>query len=376
MQVYAVQDGGLSGVWSVDAGKLFLGVNWDGAAVEATEIRSTRPLAAQVLKGRTSAQVLQIVPLLFSVCVRAQGAAAGAAMQAAQQTSAATGAIERAIVCEAMQEHLWRVLLDWPKLLGLERQEQRFAGWYALLRKVAAGETGMEVFLQEFERDALAMPAAEWGVMKSYAELRAWWQCTESPLARTLAKLAELGQDRQGVNESRLLPAWSAAGAQRACAGRWDAAFAARPVWQGAAAETGAWTYHADKPLLRDAWRQSGSKALVRLLARVLDMVEMACGDNAARLDAAGPAAGEGVAVVRTARGLLLHRVRFVGDKVADYMIVAPTEWNFHPAGAFAQDMRGLEERDGGMLEYLTQIEALSLDPCVAYEVEIRNPDA
>lgn len=361
----------------VDAGKLILGVTWDGEKVGATDIRSTRPLAAQVLKGKTPAQVLQIVPLLFSVCGRAQGAAASAALQAAQQTGAgATGAMERTIVCEAMQEHLWRVLLDWPKLLGLARQEQRFAGWYALLRKIGAGETGMEVFMREFEHDALGMPAAAWRGMASHAGLQAWWQRTESPLARTLAKLAELGQDRQGVNESRLLPAWSAAGAQRACAERWDAAFAASPVWLGTAAETGAWAYHADKPLLRDAWRQGGSKALVRLLARVMDMVEMACGDSASRLDAASPAAGEGIAVVRTARGLLLHRVRLAADKVADYMIVAPTEWNFHPAGAFAQDMRGLEEHDGGLLAYRAQIEALSLDPCVAYEVEIRNSDA
>ena len=60
-------------------------------------------------------------------------------------------------------------------------------------------------------------------------------------------------------------------------------------------------------------------------------------------------------------------------SKVTDYVIVAPTEWNFHPDGAFAQDMRGLEERDAERLQQLAHIEALSLDPCVAYEVEMRN---
>jgi Ni,Fe-hydrogenase I large subunit len=149
--------------------------------------------------------------------------------------------------------------------------------------------------------------------------------------------------------------------------------FAARPEWLGAAAETGAWSYHADHALLRDVWRQSGSRVLTRLLARVLDTVEMASGKNTLRLDAVSPAADEGVAVVHTARGLLLHHVQLAAGKVAAYTIVAPTEWNFHPSGAFAQDLRGMQINDAERVKQLAQISALSLDPCVAYEVEIRN---
>jgi hypothetical protein len=68
---------------------------------------------------------------------------------------------------------------------------------------------------------------------------------------------------------------------------------------------------------------------------------------------------------------LVLHHVKLDGDHVADYHIVAPTEWNFHPAGAFAQDLCGVAEHDGGLLEYRAQIEVMSLYPCVAYEIEI-----
>jgi hypothetical protein len=357
----------------MDAGSLSLGVMWDGLAVAATDIRSTRPLAAQLLKGRTPSQALQVVPLLFSVCGRAQGAAAGAALLAAQAPDMSVPAsLERAVACEAVQEHLWRMLLNWPELLGLEQQEQRFAGWYALLRDIAAGAAGMETFRREFERDALGVPLSVWRELDSIAALQAWWRETDSPLASLLATLAELEQGASAAGAGRLLPAWTAREAQQACAGRWDAAFAARPEWQGAAAETGAWAYHADSPLLSDVG-QGRSKAMTRLVARVADVVALAGGDHAPRLDAASPAPGEGIAVVRTARGLLLHRVLLAAETVTDYVIVAPTEWNFHPDGAFAQGMRGLQEHDGGMLEYRAQIEALSLDPCVAYEVEIRD---
>jgi uptake hydrogenase large subunit len=358
----------------VDVGKLTLGILWNGDSVSATDIRSTRPMAAPILKGKTPAQVMQVVPLLFSVCGRAQGAAANAAMHAAQQAAwTEVAAVEREIACEAVQEHLWRVMLDWPKLLGLATREPQFAGWYAMLCKISAGDVEMAVLLHEFERDGLATSLAEWSGLNSYQALQTWWRETDSPVAQLLAKLSEREHGRYGVREIRLLPAWSAADAQHACAGRWDAAFSARPDWQGVAAETGAWTYFSDSPLLRDVWRQSGSKALTRLLARILDVVALASGSAAPRLDVASPSKGEGIAVVRTARGLLMHHVNIAAEKVADYVIVAPTEWNFHPGGAFAQDLRGLQERDAERLKQLAHIEALSLDPCVAYEIEVHH---
>ena len=361
----------------MDAGKLTLGVVWDGESVVATEITSTRPMAAQVLKGKTPTQVVQIVPLLFSVCGRAQGAAASVALLAAmREESPAVAAMERSIVCEALQEHLWRMMLDWPDLLGIPQDDKQFARWFAMLRSIGMGEAELAGFRHEFERDALGMTTAEWRKMTTYAGVQAWWRKSESVLARVLSKLDGLQQSRNTRNEARLLPAWSAAEALQACTGKWDVRFAARPEWLGAAAETGALSYHADSPLLRDVWQQSGSKALTRVLARLLDMVELAGGTAAPRLSMASPAVDEGVAAVRTARGLLLHRVRLDGDLVADYQIIAPTEWNFHPAGPFAQDLCSLAEHDGGLLEFRAQIEVMSLDPCVVYEVEIRNPHA
>ncbi|MGC2165133.1 MAG: nickel-dependent hydrogenase large subunit [Gallionella sp.] len=357
-----------------DVGKLALGVTWNGDRVSATEIRSTRPMVSQLLKGKPPAQVLQIVPLLFSVCGKAQGAATGAALQAAQHGTAAISNAELArIVCEVLQEHLWRLLLDWPKLLGLPQQENDFRHWHALLRKISRGEVEMAVFLGEFERLCLTMMAADWRMLSDDQSLRNWLSAGQSPLARLLSTLNTLELRGRGMRAPRLLPAWSAVEAQQACAGNWDAAYAARPHWRGAAAETGAWSYYADSPLLRDVWRRSESKVLARLLARTIDVVALAQGDYAGRLDAGSPAAGEGIAVVRTARGLLLHRVRLEADRVADYTVIAPTEWNFHPEGAFAQDMRGHAAQNVEGLKQFANFEAMSLDPCVTYEVDIRN---
>ena len=342
----------------VDVGKLTLVVIRDGYSVSATQIRSTRPMAAQILKGKTPEQVLQIVPLLFSVCGRAQGAAASAALQAAQQGKlAASATVERTIVCEAMQEHLWRVMLDWSKLLGLPQQEQRFTAWYSMLRKIGAGETDMPVFLSEFERDGLGMPLAEWRSLDSYHALQIWFSKAHSPMAQLLFKLDELKHDKPAQNSSRLLPAWTAAEAQKACAGKWNAGFSARPEWLGDAAETGAWTYFADNHLLLDVRKQGRSNALIRLLARVMDVVELASGCAAPRLDVTSPAAGEGISVVRTARGLLMHHVLSGGGNCAGICncgadgMELPSAWRFH-------ELRGLVEMDTGHLQQMANIEA------------------
>lgn len=333
-------------------------------------------MAAQLLKGKSPAQVLQIVPLLFSVCGRAQGAAAGAALQAAQHgTAEPTRAELDRIACEAIQEHLWRLLLDWPRLLGLLQQEADFRRWYAMLSRISKGEAEMEIFLHEFEISSLGLTAEECRMLDNDQILDDWINSVHSPLAKLLSTLASVAAGERGMQSNRLLPAWSALEAQQACAGNWDAAFAVRPQWQGTAAETGVWSYYADHRLMSAAWQRFRSKVLMRVLARVIDIIALAQGEYAARLDVSSPAPDQGVAAVRTARGLLLHRVRLEQDRVADYTIVAPTEWNFHPEGAFAQDMSGQKAQDVEGLKQSAMIAALSLDPCVAYEIEITPGD-
>ncbi|MCK9355286.1 MAG: nickel-dependent hydrogenase large subunit [Gallionella sp.] len=340
-------------------------MTWDGASVGSVDVRSTRPQASVLLKGKTPAQVMQLVPLLFSVCGHAQGAAAESALRAARQIDPGDAqALDRKIRSEVLQEHLWRMLLDWPKALGLPQQEKLFMHWHAMLRRIASGDAGTTRLRLEFERDWLGVALADW---RELDDVRAWWRSTQSPAARLLAALDEQACCMR--NTSALLSAWSAAQAQIACAGRWSTAFAAAPDDRGGAAETGAWSYHADHRMLGERY----SNASKRLLARLIDTVKLLDENAAPRLDAIAPAAGEGIAVARTARGLLMHHVQLEAERVTEYSIVAPTEWNFHPGGAFVQDMVGLEERDEASLRRRAHIAALSLDPCVAFEIEVRH---
>ena len=108
-----------------------------------------------------------------------------------------------------------------------------------------------------------------------------------------------------------------------------------------------------------------------RLAARLLDSIEPA-GGSTRPLDfgAAATGADAAIAWVQTARGLLVHRVRLAGDRIAGYRIVAPTEWNFHPRGAFASGASGLDASDASALEADVRRLVASLDPCVGVRYE------
>ncbi len=67
---------------------------------------------------------------------------------------------------------------------------------------------------------------------------------------------------------------------------------------------------------------------------------------------------------------MLLHRARLDGQRVVEYQIVAPTEWNFHPAGALVSGLTDLEADDETQIIGLARLAAHALDPCVAFRIE------
>jgi Ni,Fe-hydrogenase I large subunit len=78
-----------------------------------------------------------------------------------------------------------------------------------------------------------------------------------------------------------------------------------------------------------------------------------------------------GIAQVEAVRGRLVHGIEQENGLVRRYVIVAPTEWNFHPQGAA---MRGLaaiaaSRRDGW--QQIADLFIATVDPCVGYELRV-----
>ena len=81
--------------------------------------------------------------------------------------------------------------------------------------------------------------------------------------------------------------------------------------------------------------------------------------------------AGTGIGQVEAARGHLVHRVVLDDGWVRRYQILAPTEWNFHPAGVVARGLGGLVDSDEPTLRRQAALLINAMDPCVGYDLRV-----
>lgn len=319
----------------IDPGCIRLHLDCAGGRINKVSVVSERPAIAQQLRGRIADEAVHLVPLLFALCGKAQGRAATLALAAARGKESVAH-LDPMIEQEVLREHLWRWLLDLPAMQGEAPLREEFI---AANRWIAMGQ-----------REVLAELLCD---------------------RRLLAMIARLedATDETDILEAtpRLLPTL---GAQASLAQwpRLDANFCQTPHWQGRAAETGALARCRDRG-------NAGLRAFAaRWLARLDELRDWA--GNASRVGAGGTASaapvesGRGRALVETARGMLMHEIVLDGDRVADYFIVAPTEWNFHPQGPLPDWLTGREASDREAVRGFVARAVAALDPCVRWELE------
>lgn len=108
-----------------DAGRVRLRLLTQGDAIAAVDVSCERPDVAAALAGRPADEAVALVPLIYSLCGQAQGIAARAALAAARGASTAPH-VDARVAAEAAREHAWKLLVDWPTLLGLPPDEALF----------------------------------------------------------------------------------------------------------------------------------------------------------------------------------------------------------------------------------------------------------
>ncbi len=364
-----------------EAGKLSLSIIWDGNVVLGVKVKSTRPQAYRILKGGLPDNVVRLIPTLFSVCGKAQQAAAIAAVSAAQGCILQKNiTLERNVACEAMQEHLWRLLLDWPKLLGLQQGQQQFVRWHGALNAIAAGQGDAVNLLADLRQVLLGMTDAEWKQLDSYAKWVEWQNRGQGLLAPVFANLDCKENESNFVVEPSicaLMTTWNASDVWKFYSGHFDHEFAAMPQYDGKPLETGELAHNQHTPLIQDVLRKHPGRLLARVIARLVDLLDSAealAHENISnRVQSIAAADSTGLSLVKTARGMLMHYVRIGVGRVAEYLTIAPTEWNFHPQGALVTGLTGLKENDVERLMDTVKTYVLSLDPCVEYEIEIAH---
>ncbi len=378
-------------------GELLVCLDWDGARVRNVAVKSTRPLvASRILTGKTAVDAAATIPLLYSICGGAQGAAAACAMAAAGAAGFAADVPERntGIVVEALQEGFWHLLIGWPNAMGSDPQVTPVTAARYLIATSTRKSDGSDLLgdrdamralaarLSELSTKALfGIDANAWLALADVAALQAWADRGATTPARLLAHMLS-GAATAPHAQSLLMPEPRREQLLRVvapdlCA---DPQFAHAPTWAGQAVETSALSRMHEHPLVAAVDRTYGHVALTRAVARMAEIAEL-LGELAGTRSSRDPARaqsiplrpGDGLGAVQTARGLLLHRVRLHEECVVEYQIVAPTEWNFHPDGALVRSLTDLPAAGEAEALRLAKLAAHTLDPCVACRVEIAH---
>lgn len=325
-------------VQNLDPGRVRVRLTCEGGRVSAIQVSSERPDVARLLRGRAADQAMQVIPSLFALCGEAQTRAAALALAAARGEGCPVQ-MDSAVQREALREHLWRCLLDLPILLGEAALHREFV---SAVKCVTDGKRG---------------------------DLRA---LLASPPVGALCEMLRQGGGPPS-SAPHVLPPLDAKNSLAEWP-RLSAEFCRRPNWRGKAAETGAIARQMSVVHQAPTGEEPVTLLSTRWLARFDELLDWTTGNLRAgaigTVSAAPVAPGVGRAIVETARGMLMHEITLHGDRIADYLIAAPTEWNCHPQGAMADHLLGQDAVDRDALRRHVTKTVAALDPCVPFELE------
>jgi hypothetical protein len=336
-------------------------------------------LLDKLTTGRHAALLPDIIASVFTLCADAQRSTSRRAIKAAlgsADSAAEHRRDELAIGLHTAREHLQRLALDLPGLAPVAGAATASPQWLRdapvmALPPAAANETTLRAIAVALpgwlERRLFGMPPEAWlegWQREGAAWLASWCQGRDQPFAAWLDAVRGEAQTiawpcraldalHDGADGMHVLATAVAA----------DRNFAERPLWHALPAETAPWTRRGRVAPVRSAWDRLG--------ARLADLAQIATGVPLT-LGSLALGAGEGIAWTEMSRGLLVHWVRLDGQsadpastRAQRYQVLAPTEWNFHPHGAFASWLR-----ESAPSAARVRLAAATLDPCVAFAIE------
>lgn len=361
------------------AGVIRIDVTVSRALACSVAVKANRPQGlTRMFVGRRPEEAPVLAGQVFSLCSFSQSVAARLAVLNAADLPMGDDERRRAaagLLAERIFESLRALILHWP--VSMPEPLTAAAGKH--LREALAASQAIiaEVKAKDVDRQRLAAAAARLSGAATGLGIPAQGSI---PLAGTAcaAILGDAASDHAfaGRRPDRLTIADDAEVVARLCD---EADYAALPHLSGRIAETGAYS----RPGGADGNRQSSHLA-DRFLARTGDvgrclealhaLVEAGEQDWALLADS-GPSPGAGgYGAVECARGRLYHQAELGADgRLSAYRILAPTEWNFHPAGPFVETVLSSRIGTGEMAVRSVSRLAVLFDPCVAFEVDVRE---
>lgn len=333
-------------------------------------IVGTRPVVhahtlVRVLRGQTGPALVRTMGSLFNLCAHAHQRVAALAINAA--CSAITPLPVASLMQHRLQtvrDHLRSMALDWPArlMLGSVPSRRLLALASSPVLQGGSNQTTAQQATQALAQLQLDLKATHHPLYPSPLPALSEWTALAERLQPPMAKLDVLNPDAQ----------LQTTGLRALAHAMTDPDFVQCPTWHGQCAETGAWTrlrHHATgQPVDNSAWSRLASRwQEVWDIAGAPALTDAADQDTLLSSGALALGGQCSIAWCEMARGLLLHWVKM--DElgcVADYRVLAPTEWNFHPQGALAVALSALQADDVRAAQCL----AAAFDACVPCRID------
>jgi Ni,Fe-hydrogenase I large subunit len=388
------------------AGRLDIDLTCRSGLSASARIAPRRPHGVtRMFRGRRPAEIAGLVPLVFSVCGMAQGVASATACERALgiATFPETGRMRAILVlAETAREHLLRVVMDWPRctavtadpaalrrVMGLDQHFRRaiagggtvFEPGGVIACDIASIGSAIADLGDLLEAVVFGEPAQTWLARSTLADLGDWARAGTLPAQLLLQQTLRADALQIGSVSIDAVPDIDVADLVDTLFGGAAAQFIALPTWDGRPRETTALSRQAGHPLVQALGDRHGHGIGARLIARLVELaglpgrmtavVEAISGEREGDEAVDGSGNGVGIACSEAARGRLIHGVEVRHGLVEHYSIVAPTEWNFHPAGAAAKALSliaGSGRRDA---RDLADLMIGAFDPCVEYSLAV-----
>ena len=368
------------------------------------EISSSRPVqASKVMIGKTAEEVLQLLPLMYNVCGVAQARTSLKAIHnklAIAEKRNEQAARDMLVLVENAREHLFRILVDWPTLFKLAHDKTQLPLLGRLIKefKQALFQNGdafslhsqlqvesplITQLIAQLE-DALQQaifhqPTEQWLQINDIDTLYNWSKGYDSTATNSLSIICDHGWTSQGfsrldslpeLDDSQLMQRFNDSAAEQ---------FIALPEWDGQRYETTTLSRQMDQPLIQSLAQEFHNTLITRWVARLLELARIpgqlrelqAIAESSDAMVTEAQSANTGLAQTEAARGRLIHHVEIDNEKISQYQILAPTEWNFHPRGLITQSLSNLTTKDPELLQQLARLMINVIDPCVGYELKV-----
>ncbi len=386
-------------------GQIEIDMHTHSNKVVSVEVQSSRPLQAPgLLLGKSPSQVLSVIPLMYNICGIAQARTSLLAIQqclSIELNPAVEIARDMLVLVENAREHLFRIFIDWPKLLELHIERPRPPSSMHLLSefKQALFTDGSAFEMhsqlkpdskhllelinhleQELHHQVLQISTQHWLAISSIDQLNHWMHECDGIAACAIRAVSDQDLSSQGYADCPHLPTLDTDILLNRLNNEDADEFIASPDWQGALYETTPLTRQQGNAVIPALTHKLGNALLTRWVARLVELAGipqqlkrlLSRLEGAQRTTKSDNCRQNGIAQTEAARGRLIHRVAVDQDRISKYQILAPTEWNFHPRGLISKSLGSLKANSTQQLELLARLTINAIDPCVGYTLRIQ----